>query len=255
MLVFRYDKTFEGLLTAVFDGYSRKAFPDKLIGENELSPMFTEEEHIVYTEKEKAHRVWAGVHRRVSKVAANMLMCVWLSEEEGSDNLIYRYIRKVFDNPQPFETNFSDDDVLQVKKIAMRVSKEKHNLVMFVRFQKAADDVYFAPVSPKCNALPLTIHHFKNRFAGQKWVIYDTKRHYGYFYDLKKVEEITLTDDDHLLSGKLDEELMAEDEKLFQDLWRDYFKAMTIKERINPRLQRQHMPRRFWKYLTEKQGE
>ncbi|MDD3778627.1 MAG: DUF4130 domain-containing protein, partial [Proteiniphilum sp.] len=56
-----------------------------------------------------------------------------------------------------------------------------------------------------------------------------------------------------LLGGKLDEEMMAADEKLFQELWKGYFKAMTIKERINPRLQRQHMPKRFWKYLTEKQ--
>ncbi|MEN6596618.1 MAG: DUF4130 domain-containing protein [Proteiniphilum sp.] len=47
--------------------------------------------------------------------------------------------------------------------------------------------------------------------------------------------------------------MMAADEEMFQELWKGYFKAMTIKERINPRLQRQHMPKRFWKYLTEKQ--
>ena len=27
MLIFRYDKTFEGLLTAIFDAYSGKRFP------------------------------------------------------------------------------------------------------------------------------------------------------------------------------------------------------------------------------------
>ena len=97
------------------------------------------------------------------------------------------------------------------------------------------------------------INHFSDRFSDQKWVIYDTKRRYGYFYDLHTASEITLEDDNHLLNGKLDESLMAEDEKLFQELWKGYFKAMTIKERINLRLQRQHMPKRFWKYLTEKQ--
>ena len=56
-----------------------------------------------------------------------------------------------------------------------------------------------------------------------------------------------------MLTGKLDESMMADDEKLFQDLWKGYFKALTIKERINLKLQKQHMPRRFWKYLTEKQ--
>ena len=31
MTVFVYDKTFEGLLTAVFDAYSRRSFPDLLL--------------------------------------------------------------------------------------------------------------------------------------------------------------------------------------------------------------------------------
>ena len=84
-------------------------------------------------------------------------------------------------------------------------------------------------------------------------MVYDLKRKYGYYYDLHTVVEITLSDDEHLLSGKLDDALMAEDEKLFQELWKGYFKSMTIKERINPKLHRQHMPKRFWKYLTEKQ--
>ncbi len=253
MRVFQYDKTFEGLLTAVFDAYHRHTFPDCLIGEGEPEPLFMTELHRVITDTEKSGRVWAGLQKKVSGITCNMLMCVWLSEETKRDELMFRYIRKTFDSPRSIELNFADDDVLEVKKLAKKVSKEKHYLLMFVRFQKAADDIYFAPVAPQCNALPLAIHHFKERFAGQKWVIYDTRWHYGYYYDLQTVEEITLEDDTHLLSGKLDEELMAKDEKLFQELWQGYFKSMTIKERINPKLQRQHMPRRFWKYLTEKQ--
>ena len=33
----------------------------------------------------------------------------------------------------------------------------------------------------------------------------------------------------------------------------EYFKTIAIKERINPKLHRQHLPVRFWKYMTEKQ--
>ena len=62
-----------------------------------------------------------------------------------------------------------------------------------------------------------------------------------------------MEDDSHLISGRLDDTMAAEDEKLFQTLWKNYFKSLTIKERINPKLQRQHMPQRFWKYLVEKQ--
>ena len=35
MLVFRYDKTFDGLLSALFDAYSLHVFPEALIGPGE----------------------------------------------------------------------------------------------------------------------------------------------------------------------------------------------------------------------------
>ena len=254
MLIFRYDKTFEGLLSALFDAYSRKTFPDKLVGESDPIPMFTEEAHKVITRSEASNRVWIALQKKLPKEVCGMLMHVWLSEEAGSDELLFRYMRKVFDSPHFNEADFADNDILQAKKIAQKVARERLFLIQFVRFQKATDDIFFAPVAPRHNALPLAIHHFTDRFADQKWVIYDLKRKYGYYYDLKAVTEITLNNDEHLLSGKLDETLMANDEKLFQQLWKNYFNAMTIKERINPRLQRQHLPRRFWKYLTEKQG-
>lgn len=253
MLVFFYDKTFEGLLTAVFDAYNRKTFPDQLLGEHDIAPLFMEDSYTVITQEDKSGRVWAAVEKKLSKSACNMLTHAWLSEVDGTDSLLFRYIRKAIDSTVSIETNFGDNDVLEMHQIARKVSHERHYLEMFVRFQKAADDIFFAPVAPIYNALPLAISHFEDRFSDQKWVIYDTRRRYGYFYDLKTTVEMTLSDDNHLLSGKLDESLMAEDEKMFQELWKGYFKSMTIKERINPRLHRQHMPKRFWKYLTEKQ--
>ena len=253
MLVFFYDKTFEGLLTAVFDAYSRKTFPDKLLGEGEFAPLFMDDSYTVVSQVDKSGRVWAALENKMSKQACNMLTHAWLSEIEGCDEIIFRYICKMMNSKISIETNFGDKDVLELHQIARKVGHEGHYLEMFIRFQKAADDIYFAPVSPIYNALPLIIDHFKDRFSDQKWVIYDLKRKYGYYYDRTTVEEITLDDDTHLLGGKLDEALMAEDEKHFQELWKGYFKAMTIKERLNLKLQRQHMPKRFWKYLTEKQ--
>ena len=253
MIVFHYDKTFEGLLTAIFDAYNRKMFPDKLISGNEPEPLFAKELHAVITEEAKASRVWKGLQKKLSRYSCNMIMHVWLSELPESDELIFRYIRKTFDNKQSIETNFGDSDVLAMHQLAKKVGREREHILQFVRFQKAADDIFFAPISPVYNALPLAVEHFIDRFADQKWLIYDMKRKYGYYYDLKTAVEITLDTDEHFLNGKLDEKLMAEDEKLFQELWKGYFKSMTIKERINLKLQRQHMPKRFWKYLTEKQ--
>lgn len=253
MLAYYYDKTFDGLLTAVFDAYSRKTFPDKLVGDGGIEPLFTDERYTVITQQDRANRVWVALQKIQSALACNMLTYVWLSEVEGYDDLLFRYICKTFNSKQSIETNFGDPDVLAVHQLAKKVNGEKHSLKQFVRFQKAADEIYFAPVAPRYNSLPLAVNHFADRFSDQRWVIYDVRRHYGFYYDLKNVAEITLDDDSQLLGGKLDEKLMAEDEKLFQELWKGYFKAMTIKERINLKLHRQRMPKRFWKFLTEKQ--
>ena len=253
MTLFFYDKTFEGLLSAVFDAFRMKIFPEKLLPVGAIPPMFTDMTHTVASNEEHANRVWQGLQAKLQKKACNMLTHVWLSELQGSDELLFRYICKTFATTKKIQYNFGDADVLEVQRIARKVSHEAHYLIQFVRFQKAADDIFFAPVRPQFNALPLAIHHFTDRFADQQWVIYDLKRQYGYYYDLHTTQEITFTDDDHLLSGKLDEALMATDEKLFQELWKSYFKALAIKERINPRLHKKNMPVRFWQYLTEKQ--
>ena len=46
---------------------------------------------------------------------------------------------------------------------------------------------------------------------------------------------------------------LDQEEKQFQELWKDYFKNIAIEERKNPRLQKQFMQKRYWKYLTEKE--
>lgn len=254
MTVYFYDKTWAGLLTVVFDAYQQKLFPDKLLGMGEPLPLFVEATYTTVTDEEKYARVWTALLKKLSKKVCNMLLCAWLSEEEGIAEDLFRYIRKAVDAPTSIAMNFGDPDVLHIQKVARKVSHERHYLEQFLRFQKASDDIYFSPVSPRYNVLSLLIDHLKDRFSDQQWLVYDVLRHYGYYYNLHTVEEVTLDDDSHLLSGKLDESLMAEDEKTFQQLWKGYFQAITIKERMNLRLQMQHMPRRFWKYITEMQN-
>lgn len=252
MIVFHYDKTFEGLLTALFDAYTRKEFPGRLLAAGEIDPLFAES-YEVMTQKDKASRVWAGVEKKLGRRACNMVLHVWLSEQDGCDELLFRFLRKVFDRPGRFPLDFADPDTIEVEKLARKVAREGEHVRQFVRWQKGGDGSWFGATAPKYNALPLAIKYFKNRFADQKWLIYDTQRHYGYYYDLKEAVEVTMEDDRHLLEGWLSEDLLAGDEKFFQELWRNYFKSLTIKERINPKLHRQMMPERFWKYLVEKQ--
>lgn len=254
MIIFLYDRTIEGLLTAIFEAYSRKTFPDLLLQENAPLPLFHEETFTVITDEEKANRVWKTLEKKLSKPGLSFITVSWLSELEGIDTLLFRYIRKNIDAPKSIDSDFGDPDVLQLSKIWKKVGQEKQRVQQFLRFQKAADGTFFAAMEPLYNVLSLTIPFFTDRFADQKWLIYDLKRGYGYYYDLKEVNQVTFEQrEEHLLSGLLSDDLMDKDEKLFQQLWKQYFQSIAIKERANPKLQKQFIPVRFWKHLTEKQ--
>lgn len=54
MALFIFDNTFEGLLTSVFEAYSRRTFPDALLAEGEPLPLFCDETFTVVSDEEKA---------------------------------------------------------------------------------------------------------------------------------------------------------------------------------------------------------
>lgn len=255
MIIFTYDRSFEGVLTAVFEAYSLRQFPDELIGEGDPLPLFCDVVHRVGTDRERAERVWKALQKKLSRFALQSLLYVWMSELPTAASLLFRYIRKTIDASLSIEKNFGDADVLDVFKIEKKVAAERMNLLQFVRFQKAKDGTYFAALEPLYNVLPLTIAHFKDRFSDQKWLLYDIRRQYGYYYDLKDVREVAFEDTEavFLKTGRLSDDQMDKDELLYRRLWKEYFETVAIKSRINPRKQRQDMPVRFWKYLTEMQ--
>jgi len=255
MIVWRYDKTFEGLLTLVFDCYQKKVFPDKITGSRDAQFTLFQPDYEVLTDDIKGKRVWDGLHKKISDSSCQMVYYAFLSEAEDVELVILNFIHKAFDSPVSIELNFGDKDVLELLKLDRTVMREAERIRMFVRFQKTKDDIYYASFDPKYNVLPLVIKHFESRFADQHWIIYDTKRNYGFYYDLKSTSEFTFVES--LIdpaTGQIDKSVMDKDEQLFQDMWKGYFKSICIKERINPRLHMQMLPKRFWKYLIEKQA-
>ena len=264
MIVYIFDGTMDGLLTAVFDAFAMHEQPEALLTEGETLPLFCERTQTVHTDEEKARRVWTGLEKKLSREAMKLISVSWLSELKELNGHLFRYICKVFTAGKGIERHFADPDVLAVTNIARKVLHEQLRMKQFIRFQKAKDGTYLGVVSPDHNVLPLIIDHFQDRFNDQPWLIYDTKRHYGYYYEAtpdssgkrENVIRVTFEDESavpfNLANGKLDESVMSSDDQLLQDLWRTYFKAICIRERMNPRKQLNDMPRRYWKYMTEK---
>ncbi|MCX2739609.1 TIGR03915 family putative DNA repair protein [Pontibacter anaerobius] len=253
MHFYTYDGTFEGLLTVVFEAFERKAWPTTIEQQHLAQPGMFGENITVVTDEEKAGRVWQGLQKKLSVGALQALYHTYLWEQPGFEQTVFAYIKLVFSSAQSIEGNYAAPCVLQVQQAAKQVHREKHRMEAFVRFEKTADNLYFATISPDFNVLPLIVRHFEKRYVDQRWAIYDTSRHYGAYYDLEQVSLVNL----ELPPGKRPNIVAAEakdqEEDIYQQLWQVYFDNVNIPERKNPKLHLRHMPRRYWKYLSEKQ--
>ena len=204
--------------------------------------------------REVAERVWKALCRKLSKQATALITYCWLSESSEAPMLLMKYMKQIFDSKHSITTDFTNPVTLAVTQLGRKVSGERHRILQFIRFQKLADGTYFGIIEPLYNVLSLTIRHFQDRFADQHWIIYDARRHFGYYYDGIQVNEIAFTNvhQPALLTGKVDENLLDREERLYQTLWKNYFHSICIRERLNPVKHKKDMPVRYWKFLTEK---
>lgn len=104
-----------------------------------------------------------------------MLTYSWLSEASDIAIVLFRYIRKITDASRSIETNFADPDILTISKLGKKVADERYRILQFMRFQKTTEGIYYGAMEPLYDVFPLTIRHFRDRFADQKWLIYDVK--------------------------------------------------------------------------------
>jgi probable DNA metabolism protein len=246
-----YDGTFEGLLTAVFEIYERKLYTVKLLkGEWRNSALFEEVIPIV-TDEAHASRVLRGLRKKLSAAGVRRLYISHMAEIAGEDCNVLGFIRYVFDSDQNIEEDYGNRYVMRLSEILKMVRREKHRMEAFVRFQKLNDGTFYAAIEPDFNVLPLLIKHFKSRYADQKWMIYDIKRGYGVYYDLHDTQFIEM-DFDELNNPVNVIAAYSEDEGIYQNLWKNYFNSVNIASRKNTRLHVRHIPKRYWRHLTEK---
>lgn len=247
-----YDGSFEGFLCAVFDVYEYKYSDADIRTEKHYRGNLFEAVHTVHNTEQHSTRVWKGLQARLSNEATEGVYRAFLSEAEGIENTLLAYIRYAFASPQSIETDYSHPAVLQVTQTARKVWREKHRMEAFVRFQKTADGLYYALIEPSYNVLSLVATHFEKRYADQRWLIYDGVRRYGIYYDGETVSEVEIAFSEDTGKGKDAGAVYDESEAFYQQLWQQYFKSVNIAARRNTRLHLQHMPRRYWKHLTEK---
>lgn len=249
--LFIYDGSFEGLLTAVFEVYEYKVADASIVRKGITTGLALGPHQFVHTQRQKAERVLKKMKSILSHNAFLQWKYACLSEVSGFEDTFLHYTQYILSAGPIAENDFSNPHVALLRKIALKVGKEAHRMKGFIRFELAKDGLYFALIQPDHNVLPLIVHHFKDRFADQQWLIYDTGRKYGIYYDTQQITEVEINFTDTFDAGN--KQLVFDDSELFyQQLWKNYYQSTSIAGRKNKKLLLQHMPVRYWKFMAEK---
>ena len=244
MLVYVYDGSFEGLLTAIFEAYYRKEDPEAIMPEQSLQQDLLMQYVFIETDPAKSDRVYTSIWRNISHEALRNVYHTYLAEDPDAGTLIYRYLKLGWKMGSKVDLHLSNDTVFKVMDMNRRLEFEVHRLMGFVRFRLVEGGIYYSAISPDNNVVELLAPHFAERLSDQKWIIHDVKREIAALYHQKTwiMSEFSIAD----IPAD------TEEETTYAKLWKAFFNTLAIPSRTNPKLQRQLMPRRYWEHLTEK---
>ncbi len=246
--VFETDGSFEGLLTAIFRAYATPQVPDAIVPAGTGQRSLFDDCVRIHTDPAIADRVWTGLHKHLGARQRQRLFHAHLSGHPDAETLILRRIVEAIPGRKA-PTPMVDLSVgIRIDQLSQKVRREAHRMKGFIRFRQVADGSFLARIAPRYDVLPLIRRHFETRYADQDWIIYDTVRKYGLGYHRQATREIR-ADSKMVAAIEQDDD---EQEHLCQVLWQRYYDAATIRSRNNPALHRRQLPRRYWRYLTEK---
>ncbi|WP_411030613.1 TIGR03915 family putative DNA repair protein [Spongiimicrobium sp. 3-5] len=245
-----YDGSFNGFLTAVFTAFDNNLNVVGIQKNSETQRGLFADTETIFTDIDKAKRVWNGISMK-SNVAIKSIYFSFLSETRGIELLLFRYIKNMFSN-KPVQLHNWEENTNKIDYLTKLVGREKGRTEASIRFHPTPDGIQFVALSPDFNILPLISKYFKSNMKGQPWVIYDVRRKYGLYYNLRTIEMISLHP--HNMATKSSLKNMGTDSlnHSSDNLWNSYFKTTPIMSALSRKLQESEAPAKRWGYFNQK---
>lgn len=135
-----------------------------------------------------------------------------------------------------------DPNTLTVLSAAGKAAHEAHKMMGFLRFLPNKNGEFIAKCEPDHFVLPAFGDCFTARFGETAWSIIDEKRQLC----LRRLPQGSVK----IMKINPAETSCVESDE-WESLWKHYHQTINNEDRNNPNLQRQFMPKRYWKYLPE----
>ncbi|MFT8341896.1 MAG: TIGR03915 family putative DNA repair protein [Clostridium beijerinckii] len=245
MKIYLYDDTFEGLLTSIYDAfYSNGSPPTSIYGKSQTNtPLLLGNIVEISTDINKFKKVKSAIINKINFLSLKKIYFAFLSNYEDKGIIIFNYLKVAF-KLGPDVHDFLNIDVIRlIDNITKKVLNECHRFEGFIRFNQIEEKLLYSSIEPDNDILELIGDHFKNRFPREYFIIHDISRQKALIYNTNFYEIIDMDMETY-------EKLKFHNDE-YTDLWKTYFKATTIQERKNLKLQCRMMPKRYWKHILE----
>ncbi len=235
-----YDNTYTGLMTALYIHYKYKK-SSGIFSKKSYQKSLISDYKIVKSNEEFSLNMEDIVRERISKSALKLIYYTFLSTEAKKEKFIVKFIDLGLKKGNVTQL-YSHEDTFPVQKIYDKVSKEKHRFLGILRF-KDLNGILFSKISPDSDIVELIMSHFVDRFKSENFIIFDDKRIKAGIYNQK---QWYITNIDKKLYNKFNDV-----EEVYEEMWKEYFKSISIEDRKNIKAQFQFVPSRYRKNITE----
>ena len=242
-MIYTYDATFFGFLSAVFDGWHEGRM--KREGRRAVSaPFWFGGKKLGKKKKKKARRILDSLQEQCGAKTAHFLYYAFLAEQPQREMKMLQYLRQAFRLRRDFLYHLHEPALWEIRQWARKSSNERHKLLGLVRFRELSDGMLYCPIAPTCCVVPVMAPHFAKRLSHERWVIHDTKRHMGVYYDRHILTMVEIPKTKQPIHT-------SDDEAGFAALWQRYYQTIAIAERRNETVRRSFMPKKYWSSLIE----
>lgn len=238
-----YDGSINGLFSVIFDCMKLKIVPRNIISENDYQDNLLEVPVSIETNEDKFEFIYDKL-KKISNISLYKVYTSFLSGSLNKDIIIFKYVLSILKYGNDFNYMKNKKCLIEINNISAKVSKEAHRMKGFIRFKEIQGNILYAKIEPENNVLEVVAKHFKERLKNELWIIEDIKRSISVIYNKK----------DYIVLNTFGINIDNNSEEIYEKLWKNYYQNINIKERKNLRCQMNFMPKKYWKYLIEMEG-
>ena len=244
--VYMCEDNFESILSAIYRAWSEGTSHTDVRVKSMDTFSFFEEYIESATDSVLSAKVADSIIRKLSYEIYYYTYCICMSNQPDKASCAYKFLQTAFRNGTKVIDMLYNPYVSRAYELKRAVSNDACRYREFIRFEELDNGILVGRIAPTHNIVAMIANHFADRMPMENWIILDT---------IRSAAVVHSAGHGYILTESISEEQLfkahaySQTEDCFQDLWKRFFDTIAIKERINPKLQRNLMPLKCRTYM------